>query len=681
MKLLQTLIFFLVYGLSKLWAIDSPVIQCISLNEDDDINLTWSLPIDTGASFSEYLIYYRSGSATQFTILSSVTDYNQSSITIPGSFSGSGNFFIVTANSVDTSVATDTISPLIIALFSSGRIVDVTWQETNIESNDSLYSIWRRDTSGVWQLLGKVPFGIEIYKDSTSVCEAAFEYRVTFNGIGGCENSSNIGFKLVKDNEPPITSNLIYASVDTATGNVNVGWDLSVSSDVLGYRIFYYEDFLRSDTVFDVGVLSHTYSDFGIDALSQTETLSVAPFDSCFDSNTMWYNQAPTSLRFQTLFIETLDYQRCEGTTTIIWNMPSVGYPVGVRNLTGFNVYRQRQGEQPELRAVLTPLDSVFLDGEIIPGKKYTYVVAAVDSFSKIEALSNKLIYDVSGIPAPEIQYIAQVQNNHESGLNEVELLTDSISSVFQFKLMRSFDQSKTFQSIAVKDFEPQTRFKFIDNSGRAGEASYFYRIDAFDECGAFLSSSNVVKSIFVNADKNQKNYFNEVFWNPYSGFDADIDSYHLYRAPADVASEEIYSGTASASFTDELEGVEYLSGEICYYIEALENEGNQYGAMGISRSNLFCLDFSPKVFLPNAFSPDGDGINDVFLPYANYVDQVNYHLSVYNRIGNLIFESADPAEGWPGTDEEVGVYVYVLELTNAFGETVVFKEKVHLMR
>jgi len=246
---------------------------------------------------------------------------------------------------------------------------------------------------------------------------------------------------------------------------------------------------------------------------------------------------------------------------------------------------------------------------------------------------------------------------------------------------MRSFDENKTFQSIAVKDFEPQSKVDFTDNSGKAGEASYFYRIDAFDECGAFMSSSNVVKSIFVNADKNQKNSFNEVFWNAYSGFDADVASYHLYRAPVGVSIEEIYSGTADASFTDELEGVEHLSGEICYYVEAQENEGNQYGATGVSRSNLFCLDFAPKVYLPNAFSPDGDGINDVFLPYANYVDQVDYKLIVYNRIGNLIFESSDPAEGWSGIDEEVGVYVYILELTNAFGETVVFKEKVHLIR
>lgn len=667
--------------MSCLWAIESPVIQCISLDSNDDVTLTWSLPVDTGMSFTEYLIYYRSGSATQFSVLSSVANYNQTSVTIAGSFSGSGNFFIVTANTSDTSTANDTISPLLISLFSSGKIVDVSWQNADIKSSDSLYSIWRRDTAGAWQLLGKVPFGTETYKDSTNVCEAAFEYRVTFTGIGGCENSSNIGFKLVKDSEPPITTNLNYASVDTSSGSVNVGWDLSLSTDVLGYRIFFYEDFLRSDTVFDVAILSHTYSAFGINALSQSETLSVAPFDSCFDSNTLWYNQAPTNLRMKTLFIETLDYQRCEGTTTIVWNMPSQGFPVGVKNLTGFNVYRQKQGEQPELRASLTPLDSVFLDDGIKAGEKYTYVVTAVDTSLGIEALSNKLVYDVSGIPAPDVQYITRVQNNHESGSNEIELLTDSVSSVFQFKLMRSFDDSKTFQIIASKDFGSQSKMNFIDNSGRAGESSYFYRIDAFDECGAFISSSNVVKSIFIKADKNQKNYFNDVHWNPYVGFDADISSYRLYRAPIDVLQQEIYSGTTDLSFTDDLEGVEHLSGEICYYVEALENEGNQFGVMGISRSNLFCLDFSPKVYLPNAFSPDGDGINDVFLPYANYVDQVDYHLIVYNRTGNLIFESTDPAEGWSGANEEVGVYVYVLELTNAFGEVVVYKEKVHLIR
>lgn len=66
---------------------------------------------------------------------------------------------------------------------------------------------------------------------------------------------------------------------------------------------------------------------------------------------------------------------------------------------------------------------------------------------------------------------------------------------------------------------------------------------------------------------------------------------------------------------------------------------------------------------IPNAFSPNGDGINDIFLP-------VNYGLSdfefrIYNRWGQLVFESNDSTFGWDGTfngkEQELGTYAYVV--------------------
>lgn len=71
-----------------------------------------------------------------------------------------------------------------------------------------------------------------------------------------------------------------------------------------------------------------------------------------------------------------------------------------------------------------------------------------------------------------------------------------------------------------------------------------------------------------------------------------------------------------------------------------------------------------PTVYIPNGFTPNGDGINDIFRP--SVVDAMNiYSFKVYNRWGELVFETADPAEGWngagPGEDFFVppGAYVY----------------------
>jgi gliding motility-associated-like protein len=66
---------------------------------------------------------------------------------------------------------------------------------------------------------------------------------------------------------------------------------------------------------------------------------------------------------------------------------------------------------------------------------------------------------------------------------------------------------------------------------------------------------------------------------------------------------------------------------------------------------------------MPNAFTPNGDGINDVFAPYIT--DAVKYELSIYNRWGELLFHTNDQQNGWDGNYHQLaaqtGVYVYTL--------------------
>lgn len=73
-------------------------------------------------------------------------------------------------------------------------------------------------------------------------------------------------------------------------------------------------------------------------------------------------------------------------------------------------------------------------------------------------------------------------------------------------------------------------------------------------------------------------------------------------------------------------------------------------------------------IFIPNAFTPNNDGINDVFhiMPIENY--KVN-KFSIYNRWGKLMFETNDARNGWDGTfggePAPSGVYVYYIEMQN----------------
>jgi gliding motility-associated-like protein len=71
--------------------------------------------------------------------------------------------------------------------------------------------------------------------------------------------------------------------------------------------------------------------------------------------------------------------------------------------------------------------------------------------------------------------------------------------------------------------------------------------------------------------------------------------------------------------------------------------------------------------YMPTAFSPNGDGLNDVFRPVGNEI--VEFHMLVYDRWGQLVFETQDFEKGWNGTFKgalcEPGVYSYILTYGN----------------
>jgi gliding motility-associated-like protein len=75
------------------------------------------------------------------------------------------------------------------------------------------------------------------------------------------------------------------------------------------------------------------------------------------------------------------------------------------------------------------------------------------------------------------------------------------------------------------------------------------------------------------------------------------------------------------------------------------------------------------KVFFPNAFTPNNDGINDVFKATI-FGAVANYKLNIYNRFGQLIFQTSDTARGWDGTlsgvpqPEDVYVWICLYQLS-----------------
>lgn len=96
-----------------------------------------------------------------------------------------------------------------------------------------------------------------------------------------------------------------------------------------------------------------------------------------------------------------------------------------------------------------------------------------------------------------------------------------------------------------------------------------------------------------------------------------------------------------------------------CYRVSAIDSNGNESMI-----SNTVCIDNCPLYELPNTFTPNGDGSNDYFIPIANkFISEVEF--KVFNRWGNLVFETTDPKLDWNGMNLQnkelaEGTYYYV---------------------
>jgi gliding motility-associated-like protein len=75
------------------------------------------------------------------------------------------------------------------------------------------------------------------------------------------------------------------------------------------------------------------------------------------------------------------------------------------------------------------------------------------------------------------------------------------------------------------------------------------------------------------------------------------------------------------------------------------------------------CID--PYIFVPSAFSPNGDQLNDELRVEGNVIDE--FYLVIYNRWGEEVFRSQDQQQGWDGTYKgkalPADVYAYYLEV------------------
>jgi gliding motility-associated-like protein len=123
-----------------------------------------------------------------------------------------------------------------------------------------------------------------------------------------------------------------------------------------------------------------------------------------------------------------------------------------------------------------------------------------------------------------------------------------------------------------------------------------------------------------------------------------------------------------------------YESGDYKILLEIIDENGC------IDTTSKIIHIFKLHVYIPNIFTPNGDGINDIWKPVMSEYSKEGYQLSVFDRWGQVIFHTTDTEEGWDGTinGHPVApntVYSYKLKVKDYIGKEHKFAGHITLVR
>ncbi len=159
---------------------------------------------------------------------------------------------------------------------------------------------------------------------------------------------------------------------------------------------------------------------------------------------------------------------------------------------------------------------------------------------------------------------------------------------------------------------------------------------------------------------RDESTLFNTLSWtdpNENCPTGGDVAGYRIFYKPfQDAEFQQILEIDDSRIFTIDHRPETGIAG--CYAINAIDTAGNVSPL-----SAEVCVDNCPFYELPNAFTPNGDNQNDLYVPFEFcFIEQVDFQ--VFNRWGQLVFETSDPQLNWNGTnlrgDElAAGTYFY----------------------
>lgn len=184
--------------------------------------------------------------------------------------------------------------------------------------------------------------------------------------------------------------------------------------------------------------------------------------------------------------------------------------------------------------------------------------------------------------------------------------------------------------------------------------------VDSTAPCKPVFGVSNICDENPVTPIGEFENSLNWHFDAPACSPSSDLEGFNIYYTES-PESEAVLIASLSSDERSYIHQPENLYG--CYELTTIDTLGNESDP-----TDLICVEICPTYELPNTFTPNDDGANDLFIPRSNqFVEEVE--MIIYNRWGQVVYETSDPEINWDGMDQNgkelpEGTYYYKILLT-----------------
>lgn len=463
----------------------------------------------------------------------------------------------------------------------------------------------------------------------------------------------------------------VIESVSVENGLVQLNWTASPSPEVFGYIIYRKTPIgvIPVDTVFN----GLSYLDLNSDPTTQVETYFVNALDPC--GNISIFDNPHHSMLLDATTIP------CAQTIIVNWNLYE-SWPAGIAR---HEIWVEINGAGYELWDVAPNDVNTYNIENLDDGDDICFFVKAVDGSESYAANSNEVCFSLSLVNPVRNFFIKNLSVTPD---NEVEVTWswNTNAELSSYQIFADLDENNLNSIFTQSASLPlQAENVFVDNISNPSIGNVFYQIQSRDICDT-MEFTNTPSTIFLMGNA-QQNLTNELSWTPLDIENTTDISYEIFKIVGGIETNIAEIFHPETQYLDEVDGSNPAEAEACYYILSTATVTLPNGTQETirSRSNIYCVQQFASILVPNAFVPRGT--NREFKPRIFFGNSAQYQMTIFNRYGQIIFESFDMEIGWNGRfkgngeDLPQGGYVYFIELTQPDGSRLERSGVVMLMR